>query len=73
VALSLLRSFTVLPQAEATVRQSNISLRMKKFEVTQKAWKIVSLETMIGDLQALDYDLSLQIAAEEIRHRGKPR
>jgi len=55
------------------VRQSNISLRMKKFELTQKARKVGSLKSLIGDLQALDYDLSLQIAAEEKRTKVSDR
>src|SRR6185436_11593009 len=46
---------------------------MKKFELTQKAWKVGSLKSLIGDLQALDYDLSLQIAAEEKRTKVSDR
>ena len=55
------------------MRQSNISLRMKKFELTQKARKVGSLKSLIGDLQTLDYDLSLQIAAEEKRTKVSDR
>jgi hypothetical protein len=42
---------------------------MKQFEATQKARKVRSLETMIGDIQALDSALSQQITAEEGRTR----
>jgi hypothetical protein len=46
---------------------TNNILRMKRFEATQKARKVGSLETMIGDLQALVSALTQQIAAEEGR------
>jgi flagellar FliJ protein len=45
------------------------SLRLKRFEATEKARKVTLLETMISDLSALAVDLAQQIAAEEKRTR----
>jgi flagellar export protein FliJ len=43
------------------------ALRLKRFEVGEKARKVASLETMILDLEHIAADLSRQIAAEEER------
>jgi flagellar export protein FliJ len=43
------------------------ALRLKRFEVTEKARKVASMETMILDLEHMAGDLARQIAAEEER------
>jgi len=43
------------------------ALRLKKFEVAEKAHKIASMETMILDFEHMAADLARQIAAEEER------
>ena len=43
------------------------ALRLKRFEATEKARKVASLETMILDLEHMAADLARQIAAEEER------
>ena len=42
-------------------------LRAKRFDVTEKARKVGSLETMIQDLEHMAADLTRQIVAEEER------
>ena len=48
-------------------RKIDSSLRVKRFEATEKAKKAVSLETMIRDLEDIAVALSHQIEAEEER------
>jgi hypothetical protein len=43
------------------------ALRLKRFEVGEKARKVASLETMILDLEHIATDLARQIAVEEER------
>jgi hypothetical protein len=43
------------------------ALRLKRFEATERARKVASLETMIGDFEHVAADLARQIAAEEER------
>ena len=45
----------------------NSALRVKRFEATEKAKKVVSLETMIRDLEDMAAALSHRIEAEEER------
>lgn len=42
-------------------------LRLKQFEVSEKARTVVSMESMIGDFERMANDLARQIAAEEER------
>lgn len=43
------------------------ALRAKRFEATEKARKVASLEAMVRDFELMALDLSRQIAAEEDR------
>ncbi len=43
------------------------ALKLKRFEVNEKARKVSSLETMISDFETMAQDLARQIAAEEDR------
>ena len=43
------------------------ALRLKRFEATERARKVASIETMIGDFEHVAADLARQIAAEEER------
>ena len=43
------------------------ALKLKRFEVTEKARKVSSLETMITDFEHMAVDLARQVAAEEDR------
>jgi flagellar export protein FliJ len=43
------------------------ALKAKRFEATEKARKVASLESMIRDFELMASDLSRQIAAEEER------
>lgn len=43
------------------------ALKLKRFEMTEKARKVSSLETMITDFEHMAADLSRQVAAEEDR------
>src|SRR5262249_11433447 len=42
-------------------------LRLKRFEATERARKVASIETMISDFEHVAADLARQIAAEEER------
>jgi hypothetical protein len=48
------------------MREDNMLLS-KRFEATEKARKVASLETMISDFERMGADLAQQIAAEEER------
>jgi flagellar protein FliJ len=43
------------------------ALRLKRFEATERARKVASIETMIGDFEHVAADLARQVAAEEER------
>jgi flagellar protein FliJ len=43
------------------------ALRLKRFEATERARKVASIETMISDFEHVAADLARQIAAEEER------
>jgi flagellar protein FliJ len=43
------------------------ALRLKRFEATERARKVASIETMINDFEHVATDLARQIAAEEER------
>ncbi|RTL71567.1 MAG: flagellar export protein FliJ [Hyphomicrobiales bacterium] len=43
------------------------ALKLKRFEVNEKARKVASIETMISDFETMALELSRQIAAEEER------
>jgi hypothetical protein len=43
------------------------ALRLKRFEATERARKVASIETMINDFEHVAVDLARQIAAEEDR------
>jgi flagellar protein FliJ len=43
------------------------ALRLKRFEATERARKVASIETMINDFEHVAADLARQIAAEEER------
>ena len=43
------------------------TLRLKRFEATERARKVASIETMINDFEHVAVDLARQIAAEEER------
>ena len=49
------------------MKPRDISLRTKRFDVSEKARKVASLETMIRDLEHMASDLQRQIQAEEER------
>ena len=45
------------------------TLRAKRFTVAEMARKVLSLETLVNDLQHMALDLDQQISAEEVRTR----
>lgn len=49
------------------MKPRDTTLRLKRFEVAEKARKVGSMETMILDLEHIASDLARQIAAEEER------
>ena len=49
------------------MKPRDAALRLKRFEASEKARKVASLETMILDFEHMAADLSRQIAAEEER------
>ncbi|KAB2912257.1 MAG: flagellar export protein FliJ [Hyphomicrobiaceae bacterium] len=49
------------------MKPRDTALRLKRFEATEKARKVASLETMIHDLEQMALDLGRQISAEEER------
>ena len=49
------------------MKPRDISIRTKRFDVSEKARKVASLETMIRDLEHMAADLLRQIQAEEER------
>src|SRR6185295_15624160 len=49
------------------MKPRDAALRVKRFEVNEKARTVVSMESMIGDFERMANDLARQIAAEEER------
>jgi len=49
------------------MKPRDAALRLKRFEVSEKARTVVSMESMIGDFERMAHDLARQIAAEEER------
>jgi flagellar export protein FliJ len=49
------------------MKPRDTALRLKRFEASEKARKVGSIETMILDLEHISVDLARQIAAEEER------
>jgi flagellar FliJ protein len=49
------------------MKPRDTALRLKRFEASEKARKVASIETMILDFEHMAVDLSRQIAAEEER------
>src|SRR5262245_30147553 len=49
------------------MKPRDTALRLKRFEVSEKARTVVSTESMIGDFERMANDLARQIAAEEER------
>ncbi len=49
------------------MKSRDVALRLKRFEVSEKARTVVSMESMIGDFERMAHDLARQIAAEEER------
>jgi len=49
------------------MKPRDAALRLKRFEVSEKARTVVSMESMIGDFERVANDLARQIAAEEER------
>jgi flagellar protein FliJ len=49
--------------------QSERFRRIKEFEVNQRRWQAVQIETMIAELERVCIDLGHQIEAEETRAR----
>src|SRR5947209_701320 len=49
------------------MKPRDTALRLKRFEASEKARKVASLETMILDFEQMAVDLSRQVAAEEER------
>jgi flagellar protein FliJ len=49
------------------MKPRDTALRLKRFEATERARKVASIETMIGDFEHVAADLARQIAAEEER------
>ena len=49
------------------MKPRDAALRLRRFEASEKARKVASLETMILDFEHMAVDLSRQIAAEEER------
>jgi hypothetical protein len=52
------------------MKPRDTALRLKRFEVGEKARKVASIETMILDLEHIAADLARQIAAEGRRRQG---
>ena len=55
----------------ATMKSNHPTLRAKRFEVTEKARKVASLEMMVIDLEHMAMELARQISVEEERTRVK--
>ena len=49
------------------MKPRDAALRVKRFEVSEKARTVVSMESMISDFERMANDLARQIAAEEER------
>jgi hypothetical protein len=49
------------------MKPRDTALRLKRFEATERARKVASIETMINDFEHVAVDLARQIAAEEER------
>jgi len=49
------------------MKPRDTALRLKRFEASEKARKVTSIETMIFDFEQMAADLARQIAAEEER------
>ena len=49
------------------MKPRDTALRLKRFEASEKARKVASIETMILDFEQMAADLARQIAAEEER------
>jgi flagellar protein FliJ len=49
------------------MKPRDTALRLKRFEATERARKVASIETMINDFEHVAADLARQIAAEEER------
>ena len=49
------------------MKPRDTALRLKRFEASEKARKVASIETMISDFEHVAVDLARQIAAEEER------
>jgi hypothetical protein len=49
------------------MKPRDTALRLKRFEATERARKVASIETMISDFEHVAADLARQIAAEEER------
>src|SRR5262245_29634592 len=49
------------------MKPRDTALRLKRFEATERARKVASIETMINDFEHVAVDLARQIAAEEDR------
>ena len=49
------------------MKPRDTALRLKRFEATERARKVASIETMINDFEHIAVDLARQIAAEEER------
>ena len=49
------------------MKPRDAALRLKRFEVSEKARTVVSMQSMIGDFERMANDLARQIAAEEER------
>jgi hypothetical protein len=49
------------------MKSRDSALRLKRFEATERARKVSSIETMISDFEHVAADLARQIAAEEER------
>ena|SRR5215470_3893268 len=49
------------------MKPRDAAVRLKRFEVSEKARTVVSMESMIGDFERMANDLARQIAAEEER------
>jgi len=49
------------------MKTRDAALRLKRFEVTEKARKVASMETMVADFEHMASDLMRQIAVEEER------
>ena len=49
------------------MKPRDATLRLKRFEASEKARKVASIETMILDFEHMSVDLARQVAAEEDR------